>query len=334
MTNELKQQIMDEIEKQSNVFIKANKNEYRIRCPICGDSQKNLRDAHCYIKFSYDATEPLLYHCFKCNASGIINKSFLKKLQIKGDILNRISNNRYNRVQSYKKADINILTGTPQLFTPQTRYLEKRLGYLFDVDELDKFKIVWNMSNLYPYISSDRIKNSMPNNNESISFLSDDKSTLLTRFFDDKNGRWRKIKLFPSDGKSMYTLKTTFDLFNHRHSGNDASEIWIAEGIMDVISLYKKRQKSEYSNSTSIAYIGVLGSDYISGIDYAISKGMFGKWVELKICIDNDIDIKSLIEELRKYKWLYRTIYIVQNIDEKDFGVPPERMWLSFKKVK
>ena len=58
---------------------------YRIRCPICGDSQKDFKDSHCYIKCSDDPNEPLLYKCFLCNAKGMVNEDFLKMLQIKGD---------------------------------------------------------------------------------------------------------------------------------------------------------------------------------------------------------------------------------------------------------
>lgn len=334
MTNELKQQVMDEIEKHVTVFTKVNQYEYRIRCPICGDSQKNPKDSHCYIRFSYDPGEPLLYHCFKCNSSGIVNKKFMELLHIKGDILKQVSGQRYNRIQSYKKANVDIITGEPQLYTPQTRYLERRLGYLFTAEELDKMKIIWDMSNLYPYISDQRVKNSMPNNTESVSFLSDDKSTILTRFFDDSIGRWRKIRLFPSPGKAMYTMKTTFDLFNNKSSGNQASEVWIAEGVMDILGIYKKRfNNDQVPVPDSIAYIAVLGSDYISGVEYAIAKGMFGRWVELKICIDSDVDRDVLMEKLKKYKWLFRSIYVATNVNGKDFGMHSSRIWWTFRKV-
>lgn len=332
MTNELKQRVMNEIEAHSSVFIKVNQIQYRIRCPICGDSQKNLRDAHCYIKFSYDASEPLLYHCFKCNASGIVNRRFLKKLQITGDILNQISSQRYNKIQSYKNTDVNIITGDPVLDSLQVKYLEKRIGRKFTSEDLDTFKIVWNMSNLYPYINDQRTKNSMPNNNESISFLSDNKGTLLTRFFDDKIGRWRKINLFPA-GKAMYTLKTTFDLFNTKLSDKPPSEVWIAEGVIDIISLYMMRKEDSDIEMYSAAYIAILGRDYIGGVEYIISKGMFGKWIDLNICIDSNIDIETLISQLRNYKWLFKSIRVIRNRKDEDFGVTPDRILLSTRKV-
>ena len=48
--------------------------EILVRCRFCGDSQKNLSDAHLYI--SLDENKPF-YNCFKCRASGVINGEFL-----------------------------------------------------------------------------------------------------------------------------------------------------------------------------------------------------------------------------------------------------------------
>ena len=85
-----KHEVLGEIRNSVSIFKEVNSNQYRIRCPICGDSQKNLESAHCYIKCSYDQNEPLLFHCFLCNSSGIVNKSFLDKLGIKSNIYSAI----------------------------------------------------------------------------------------------------------------------------------------------------------------------------------------------------------------------------------------------------
>lgn len=323
MTNDVKQRIMDEIQKKSEVFYKVNQVQYRIRCPICGDSQKNLRDAHCYLKCGMDPNEPILYICFKCNARGIVNKQFLDKIGVDPILAALVGNQRRNRLGSYKKANVDIITGEVDLETPQARYLRKRLGKSDILDRcMDSLKVVWDLKNVYPYITDRRVRNTMPNNRDSISFLSDDKSTLLTRNFEDESGRWRKIKIFPSDGKSMYTIKSQFDLFrvvDPVTSDKSISELNIAEGIMDIASVYINLNLGVVSNA---AYIAVLGSDYTAGIDYAIAKGIFGSTIKVNLYVDDDVDIKSLKYHLQRYKWLFHSITIFRNLKSKDVGVP------------
>lgn len=321
--NDIKHRIIDEIEKNVDVFYKSSGIQYRIRCPICGDSQKNLKDAHCYIKCSYDPSEPLLYICFKCNSSGKVNESFLKKLGIKSDVVNLVDKQRYNKIPSVNKADVNIITGEPVLESRQAEYINKRLGVKFTVDDFDRFKIIWDMNTIYPYISDQRIKNSIPSNINSISFLSDDKSVLLTRYFGEDDPRWRKTKLFPSKSKSYYTIKSALDIFT-----NDDIEVNIAEGVIDVISVYKNFASNENS-----VFIATLGSDYAGGIEYAITKGLIGYNVIVKVYIDSDVNLNNVRFQLKKYRWIFKNIYIYMNIKSKDVGTTIDNIKLLEKKI-
>jgi hypothetical protein len=151
----------------------------------------------------------------------------------------------------------------------------------------------------------------LPSNQDSISFLSDDKSTLLTRFFSDEHPRWKKTKLIQSADKAFYTIKTTIDLLSQ-----DIITFNIAEGVMDIISVYKHLTPNKSNN----VYLSTLGKNYESGIIYAISHGFVGDNVILDIYIDSDIDEKILIKSFKKYKWLYKRISIYKNINFEDFG--------------
>lgn len=325
--SDIKHQIMDEIEKNSDVFIKASSIQYRIRCPICGDSPKNPKDAHCYIKCSYDPNEPLLFNCFLCNAGGVVSETFLEKLGVSSDLRNQINNRRFNKIASLKNFHdaINIVSpnASDALASPQARYITSRLGEGFTIDDFENFKIVWDLNNIFPYITDRRIKNSMPSNMNSISFLSDDKSSLLTRYFSDEGSRWRKIKIFPSENRSFYTIKATLDLFT-----NDDIEVNMAEGVMDVLSIYKNFRSCDNS-----VFIATLGSDYISGIDYIILKGLIGYNVTLRIYIDSDVNERDLKYRLKKYKWLFNNIYIMKNIKSKDVGVTIDKIKLVESKI-
>lgn len=311
MNNNIKQQILDEIQNNSSIFKKVSSVQYRIRCPICGDSKSNSRDSHCYIKCDFNnPNEPLLFNCFKCNKGGIINSNFLSKLNIKSELFKNIDNQRFNKIGYIKSMDINLITGSPIMDSPQVRYIINRLGPGFTFNDYDKFKIVWNLDSIYPYISNKRIRNTMPSNHDSITFLSDDKSTIITRSFSDEE-RWRKLTFINSDNKSFYVIKTTIDLFS-----NDDIIINIAEGPLDVISIYKN-----FNDGSNSVYIATLGSDYISGIEYCILKGFIGKNIIIKIYIDSDIKENLLKNRLRKFKWLFKNIYMYKNIKSKDVGV-------------
>lgn len=325
--SDIKHQIMNEIEKNSDVFIKASSIQYRIRCPICGDSPKNPKDAHCYIKCSYDPDEPLLFNCFLCNAGGVVSEMFLEKLGVSSDLCNQVNNRRFNKIASLKNFHNAINIGSPKasdaLVSPQARYIASRLGGGFTIDDLENFKIIWDLNNIYPYITDRRVRNSMPSNMNSISFLSDDKSSLLTRYFSDDGSRWRKIKIFPSENRSFYTIKATLDLFT-----SEDIEVNIAEGVLDVLSVYKNFNECDNS-----IFIATLGSDYISGIEYTILKGLIGFNVTLKIYIDSDVDEQSLKRRLKKYKWLFKNIYVLKNIKSKDVGVTIDKIKLIKSKI-
>jgi hypothetical protein len=151
----------------------------------------------------------------------------------------------------------------------------------------------------------------MPSNNNSISFLSEDKSLILTRFFEDIEPRWKKIKIFPSDGRSLYTIKNTLDIFS-----KDVIYINISEGIFDILSVYKN-----FNTGPNSIYIATLGSDYISGINYSIDHSIIGNNIEIRIYLDSDIEERYIKYKLKEFKWLFKSISIFKNIKAEDVGV-------------
>ena len=50
--------------------------EYRVRCPYCGDSQKNLNTGHLYIRIDPEDNYPMMYNCFRCGQHGIVDEDF------------------------------------------------------------------------------------------------------------------------------------------------------------------------------------------------------------------------------------------------------------------
>lgn len=317
-----KQAIMDSIRDTVPFIRKRNYQHYSIRCPICGDSAKNMNDSHCYIKFSDDESEPLLYKCFLCNSSGVVNKRFLDLLGVKKDFSNIINSDRKNILKSLKNDNIEIITGKIDMDSPQVKYIEKRLGKGLTEDDYNKFRIVANMNTLIPYISSEKIRNTLPSNRDSITLLTDDKSMMLTRLFDDEHVRWTKTKIRRTDNRPFYTISATLNLFT-----NDIITVNIAEGVIDVISAYKN------FNKENSVFIAALGSDYIEALKYAILKGLIGTNVNVNIYIDSDQDEKKLSKSLKEYKWMFGNIFVCKNVKDKDIGVTLDKISLEVKKI-
>lgn len=314
--SDMKQQILDKIEASVEVFKRSSPFQYRIRCPFCGDSQKDYKDAHLYLKCSSDPTEPILYNCFLCPAGGRVTASFLEKLKINPDEFKGLDTQIFNKISTIKKGSVDLLTGYPIMDSKQVGYIQKRLGVGLRYEDYDRFKIVWSMETLLPYITDIRIRNTMPNNGDSISFISDDKSTLITRFFNDAIGKWKKTKLFSTAGPSFYTIKATLDLFTQ-----EEIVVNLAEGVMDVISIYKHLNEGDNS-----VYIATLGSDYEAGVNYVIGNGFIGNNITLKLYIDSEIDEKKLRRQLKPYLWLFNRILMYKNIKYEDFGTDASKI--------
>lgn len=323
MNNEIKRKILNAIEDKADVFIKKSDIQYLTRCPICGDTDKDPTHAHCYIKCTYNPTEPLQYNCFLCNNNGAIGKYFLDKMGIDKNTINEYTSDmKYNRLPSLKDSK-DLELSKLDMNSDQIKYIEYRIGKGLSIEDYNKFRIVPNISDLEKYITSVKVKHTLPSNRNSISFLNDDNSVLLTRLFEDiDNKRWNKKRLFSSNNKSMYTIKVQLDLFTE-----EEININISEGVLDALSSYKN-----FSEGISIN-LAVLGSNYIDGIEYMIAKGFIGDNINIRIYVDDNINIKQLKNDLKSYKWIFKSINIYENILYKDIGTHVEKIQLKEYKV-
>ena len=321
----IKKEILNLIEQNVPVFKPVSDILYKIRCPICGDSKKDPNKARCYIKCGYDENEPLLYKCHNCNAQGKITSWFLRQIGIEdNNLLKNLDNQKYNKGMTVYKS-VELMTGLVDMNSYQVQYINNRLGEGFTFDDYDRMKIVWDMNIIRDCINSDRIKNSLPSNNNSISFISDDRNLLITRSFidDSMEHQWRKIRLTSSPNKSFYTMKSVIDLFT-----DDILTINIAEGIFDILSVYKN-----FSNKDNAIFIATLGSDYISALEFAMSKGIVGHNVNVCIYIDKNVDKRSLKYYLKSYKWTFKNITLYENIKSKDVGVNIDKIKLMEERI-
>lgn len=303
--------ILQEIEKNSTFFQRVSQEQFKTRCPYCGDSD-NIRHGHLYLKCSYDLNEPILYHCFLCNRSGKVNQKFLDRYGVKLKLPDTI--NYFNKISDMKSMK-NIAEGTLNFNSREYKYLSNRLQASFTKEELGRLRIVWDVNNIRECLSSERVKNTLPSSMDGISFLSDNNALMLTRFYSGEP-RWRKITLFPTASKSFYTIKKDLNLFQEKITVN------ISEGIFDAIGLFK------HFPDEDALYVAVLGSDYATAIDYVISLGLFGNHIDVNLFLDSNIEHRSVIRDAKKYKWLFNKISVFKNSIDKDFGLPKDRIQL------
>lgn len=318
MTYDEKIKILDAIRSVTRVVPRSHV-RYSIRCPYCGDSDKDLSHTHCYIKCSQEPDEPLLWKCFLCNRKGSVNMDFLKKLGIKDkDAFELTSASTFNKISHKEYEEAKADMGTVRMDSPQVKYVNSRLGAEFDKTDFERFRIVWSQEALAKTISNQKIINTLPSNRNTISFLTEDNSLLLTRTFEEtSNGsQWHKTRIKP--GIQFYTIRSTFNLFT-----SDLIYVNIAEGIFDILSVYKN-----FTNSENSAYIASLGSDYTAALDNMIHRGLIGKNVVVNVYMDNGIDEKRLRQSLERYKWMFNSIHIIHNSKSKDVGVKAENIFL------
>lgn len=319
MDNNTKSMIMDEIERKAILFKKISGVQYTIRCPFCGDSGKNLKDMHCYVKCDYtNPDEPIKYNCFLCNRGGRNVSKLLKALNANPDIITLAGSMINNRIEMIKSSDINVITDNPNMDSPQVKFINRRLGDGLTYEDFAKFRIIWDMNQIRSYITDVRKLNTLPNNTNRINFISDNKSMILSRSFEESDiSQWRKVQLF-NNSKSFYIMQTTLDLFT-----SDTITINIAEGILDIISAYKN-----FNTGDNSVYIASLGSNYMSALNYLIMKGFIGKNINVVIYIDHKIDKVSLFKEIKRHKWMFNSIKVYENTKYKDIGVRIEKIKL------
>jgi len=287
--------------------IPSDASQFRCKtCPFCGDVKW-----HMYVKIKLSDDTPVLYHCFKCNESGVINKEFLDYFDL-GDTI------KIPKQTTRKKLDVaavstivNSISCTEQDDVRLvTEYIHDRVGHYPTLEELQMFQYVGNpfqyvKEYLEPEIESDyylkkRCWFKLTNGN------------INGRAYDSSEEmRWFRYHTKNCVGRGLYTMKTPIDLYR-------PINVCIAEGIMDVIGLF-------YNNPIPNAFhIAILGKDYHAGIQHMLNMGIFGESVNIRIYKDADVGIHKIHvnPNLRK---LFKKVEVYQNTLASDYGVSEDK---------
>ena len=347
---EIKSLFISKLYETQEYIKKVNDEEYRIRCPFCGDSQKNLNTGHMYLKINENDNFPMFYYCFKCNEYGVINSSFLNALDMddssmKSSItsLNKSSDN----VSSHKfiNGDDNIIFDytIPEIKrSNKTEYIENRLGTKLSDEQLQDLKVI---PSLREFLIHNEIKSLTCSNriaytleDKYVGFLTYGGSHILFRDVTEKEEySWVKYPITNESKKcrAFYSIASTVDIFTE-----DNITINLAEGVMDIASAFINLG----FNKPNTMNIAVCGKQYHNILLKLLNMGFVGSNITVNIFADNDeefndnknnkpTDLKYFKTLFKKIKYLYGEVNIYYNIIHKDIGVPKKYISLIKHKI-
>lgn len=298
----------------TGLFKYISNGQYKCKtCPFCNDMKY-----HMYVKINLDDdTSPVLFNCFKCNHHGVLNNEFLSFFGIDNIKIPKMRYTRKIDVGIKNVEDFNIdMLDDDCGYDDIKSYISMRVGVDVNDITINDIKYFQYVPNAFKY-ANEYLGN---NNNNGVRYFNNRYWFRMTNgnicgrlYNNDENNNYRWIKYKPNvklNNSGIYTIKCAFDLHNQIN-------VYIAEGVIDVISLYYN-----YIKDNSV-YIATLSSNYSIGLKYLINMGIFGKSVNVKIFKDNDQNNIMIDNRIRK---LFNKIEIYHNTLDKDVGVPSSRL--------
>ena len=348
MTNDIKYEIINMLKSLPVCIVNGAETEYTVRCPYCGDSQKDLRHGHMGIHIDVnDSSSPIFYRCLKCDARGIVTNEVLNDLQLSPSIQTTENLRNYNRkiIKKNKLVNSNSENYAVPLYTSSTlndmklKYISMRLGIDLTYQDAHDLKVVidifefikFNEINAIPGVSFNKL-NFL--NNNYVGWLSTNNNCITFRRISDNPNmmRYIKITLNPANvnGNTFYSIPNKIDLMY-----TDDINIHIAEGTFDIVSVFKNVMNSNLDKNY---YYASCGFGFLTIIKYLIANGI-NTGLNIHIYSDNDKSDSDHTSYLFKNSdvnpWINH-IYIHRNgfENEKDYGVPSERIIDTKRKLK
>ena len=322
------------------VKVASGGREVIVRCFMCGDS-KDPKHAHMYISVPQNYDDMPLYHCKKCNSSGVVDDIFLRKLgcedsRVLIDLLKHVNDlkksTKYARIH---EANIYPLKNTyisDQAWNQsKLDYINNRIGSKFSYQDILNLKIFLNIFDVLNLnkLTATRHELVMKALNEHfIGFISYDNSYSILRKYDNAelyytvNKRYINYNIInkTDNTKDFYVIPTSVDI-----ESLQPVRIHLAEGVFDILSIY---YNLNHCNNFQNIYIACAGKSYTQALSFILKETRIVNY-EIHVYPDNDVndyELKRLM--LYSVTALPADIYIHRNsfIGEKDFGVPLSRI--------
>lgn len=338
-TGDFKREFIRELMKRPDYTRQVNAVQYVTRCPFCGDSQKNFHTGHFYIRCDPSDNYSMVYNCFKCPASGVIDREVIEKLGITNvKLLNGIgklnkespSMKEYSKrqlVDGFRSFDFKLTRNMRH--RNKLRYIEERLGFQITeeiecemkaITSLKEFLIANKIGTITckPFIAQILEDNY-------IGFLSNGGSHILFR---DITGRenisWVKYPIIQESVQNhcWYTVEGSINPL-----AQDDITINLSEGVFDALGI----AYNLHYDKPNVINAAVCGKSYTKIIRRLISQGLFGSNVTLNIFSDNDrifnknrnnqdTTLTFYRKALKDYLPIFKEINVYYNTIFKDYG--------------
>lgn len=341
--DELKQEVWDYILNDVQ-HQRHGKNQLSVRCPYCGDS-RTKRSTHMYVKIPFQSDEPMLYYCFLCNTSGIVNPDFLRglgvsDLHLNGNLIRY--NNEIRRTHRTMGASHNTVTSTVPMPDRTSKnnqlkkaYLEKRLGRIFTWEELHELRVVFDLGQYLEHNDIERITGKP----ERARMLQKDYVGFVTTYHEfivfrkvnpEATGkRYEVYNIHPmlESTRKIYTIPADVDMMS-----TEPISINIAEGAITLLGVYYHIANEDRKHNL---YVAALGSNFINPLQYFIQRGLIGKHITINIFSDSEHE-PGFYRTLRKVMepWVGAIELHYNTFSERaDFGVPKNQITLSTSRI-
>lgn len=309
--------------------------EVMCKCKYCSSSSGKL---HMYIHVPQSDDDPPLFHCFKCNTSGVLNSKIMMTWGIYDPLVatevDSICNNASKKGKFSNKGNIirynfyNICTDLA-LGYKKIDYINDRLGTNLTLDECINSKVCLSLKeslriNGLRYTRSDVIVDQLDQN--FVGFISHDNNFInLRRIVPEGivdghiDSRYVNYNIHDSNGNSEKFYMLPFAGYNPNEPY--IVNIHIAEGPFDILSIKNNFHKDNIKD----IFIAIAGSGYRQIVDHILYEFKIYMF-NLHLYPDNDdvgTDLKmyEVIEYLEPFGTI--NVYIHRNMypGQKDFGV-------------
>ena len=349
MTNrDIKEEVLNRLKTLPVCIPNNEETQWTVRCPFCGDSS-DLNHGHLSILIDRNNDEtPMLFRCFKCETSGMLNANLMAELGCPLDgNLNQALKKSARKSSGYNRFTneyiMNYVVPIAQLdgiTFPKLQYISNRLGYQMSPEEASSKKIILD---LYQFMDANKIwignlkKWQVENlQNFYVSFLSSNNNILISRCIIPKEDQKFAMKRYlkapiivnNTNPNSFYSIPASVNVMSI-----EPINIHIAEGTFDILSI----QKNIPCNGTSL-YFASCGFCPMTIIQYLVYTGL-GYHLNLHLYCDNDKSDKDEIWVLKKHPemipWIDE-IYFHRNSysGEKDYGVPKDHIIDNVRKAR
>lgn len=281
-------------------------------CPFCGNNKWKF-----YLYININDESSVGYDCKRCNCkSYVIDKIVLASLGIDDiDIPQfKISSNVKRNGELF--TDIELLPDESDISGIQN-YVYSRLGVIPTFDELKSFQYVADPIKYLQMVTTEEFNKNKFINRFCFKMTN---GGLTCRYKNDTQTRWIKHSVVKNAGPGIYTIHSNIETVQ-------PINVCIAEGVFDIMGLYY------HAGIDNCVYISSQGTNYGAGIDYLLDKGLFGNSVSVGIYKDGNVN-NCDIHYNKRYKKLFKSITIYENIIESDYGHTKDKIEIHKSLVK